>query len=67
MGGGGAQRPVLRVNKPKKMGARSARARTGGQNPLVDIRLDSSIVAEQFFFQFAVPNEIQFLTSIFQW
>jgi hypothetical protein len=34
-GGGGAQRPVLHVNEPKKTGARSARARTRGQNPLV--------------------------------
>jgi hypothetical protein len=33
--GGGAQRPVLRVYDPKKTGARSARARTRGQNPLV--------------------------------
>ena len=34
---GGAQRPVWRVNEPKKTGARSARARTRGQNPLVSI------------------------------
>ncbi len=34
-GGGGAQRPVWRGNEPKKTGARSARARTRGQNPLV--------------------------------
>ena len=33
--GGGAQRPVLCVNDHKKTGARSARARTRGQNPLV--------------------------------
>jgi hypothetical protein len=32
---GGAQRPVWRGNAPKKTGARSARARTRGQNPLV--------------------------------
>ncbi len=32
---GGAQRPVWRGNEPKKTGARSARARTRGQNPLV--------------------------------
>jgi hypothetical protein len=32
---GGAQRPVGRGNEPKKTGARSARARTRGQNPLV--------------------------------
>ncbi len=32
---GGVQRPVWRVNEPKKTGARSARARTRGQNPLV--------------------------------
>ncbi len=35
MGGGGAQLPVWHVNEPKKTGARSARARTRGQNPLV--------------------------------
>ncbi len=34
-GGGGAQRPVWRGNEPKKTGARSARARTRGQNPLL--------------------------------
>jgi hypothetical protein len=33
--GGGAQRPVWGANKLKKTGARSARARTRGQNPLV--------------------------------
>ncbi len=33
---GGAQRPVWRGNEPKKTGARSARARTRGQNPLVN-------------------------------
>jgi hypothetical protein len=33
---GGAQRPVLPGNVPKKTGARSARARTRGQNPLVN-------------------------------
>ncbi len=32
---GGAQRPVGRGNEPKKTDARSARARTRGQNPLV--------------------------------
>ena len=32
----GAQRPVGRGNEPKKTGARSARARTRGQNPLVN-------------------------------
>ncbi len=31
----GAQRPVWRVNEPEKTGARSPRARTRGQNPLV--------------------------------
>ena len=42
MGGGevGAQRPVLRSNELKKTGARSARARTRGQNPLVVIIFD---------------------------
>ncbi len=33
--GGGAQRPALQVSKFKKTGARSARARTRGQNLLV--------------------------------
>ncbi len=33
--GVGTQRPFLHVNQPKKTGARSARARTRGQNPLV--------------------------------
>jgi hypothetical protein len=36
-GQGGAKRPVWRGNEPKKTGARSARARTRGQNPLVYI------------------------------
>jgi hypothetical protein len=34
-GRGGAQRPVRPGNMPKKTGARSAQARTRGQNPLV--------------------------------
>ena len=34
--GGGAQRPVWRVYGPKKSAVRSARARTGAQNPLVN-------------------------------
>jgi hypothetical protein len=33
--GGGAQRPRLGSNMLKKTGARSARARTRGKNPLV--------------------------------
>jgi hypothetical protein len=33
--GGGRAAPVWRVYEPKKAGARSARARTRGQNPLV--------------------------------
>jgi hypothetical protein len=33
--GGGAKRPDGHGNEPKKTGARSARARTRGQNPLV--------------------------------
>jgi hypothetical protein len=32
---GGRAAPVRRGNEPKKTGARSARARTRGQNPLV--------------------------------
>jgi hypothetical protein len=38
-GRGGAQRPFWRVNEPKKTGARSARARTRGQNTLVTNKL----------------------------
>ncbi len=34
-GRGGAQRPALQISEVKKAGARSARARTRGQNPLV--------------------------------
>ena len=34
-GGGGAQRPVLRVTEPNKTGTRSARAHTRGQKWLV--------------------------------
>ncbi len=34
--GGSAQRPVWGGNEFKKTGARSARARTRGQNPLVE-------------------------------
>ena len=37
MGGDGAKRPVWGGNELKKTGARSARARTRGQNPLVYI------------------------------
>jgi hypothetical protein len=33
--GAGAQHPFFRINEPKKTGARSARARTRGPNPLV--------------------------------
>ena len=36
-GGGGAQRPGRSDVEPKKTGARSARARTQGKNPLVSI------------------------------
>ncbi len=35
---GGAQRPVRHGNEPKKTGARSARARTRGQKPLVEYK-----------------------------
>ena len=38
--GWAAQRPVWLFNEPKKTGARSARARTRGQNPLVFLFLD---------------------------
>ncbi len=40
----GAQRPALQVSELKKTGARSARARTRGQNPLLSyIYLRSSV------------------------
>ncbi len=42
--GGGAQRPVWGGNEPKKTGARSARSRTRGQNPLV-IYIDKYFIA----------------------
>jgi hypothetical protein len=38
-GAGRAQRLVLRVDESKKTGARSARARTRGKNPLVQSKL----------------------------
>jgi hypothetical protein len=43
MGGGGAQRPGWCGNEPEKTGARSARARTRGQNPLVELDFQSLI------------------------
>ncbi len=48
MGGGGGARsvPVWRVNEPKKTGARSARARTRGQNPLVE-DIDALVLVEK--------------------
>ncbi len=46
-GGGGAQRPVGSGNEPKKTGARSTRARTRGQNPLVLHRV--VIISENLF------------------
>jgi hypothetical protein len=38
MGGGGVQRPDWHGNEPKETGARSARARTSDQNPLVNYK-----------------------------
>ena len=46
--GGGAQRPVFRVNEPKKKGARSARERTRSLNPL--IKQEYSKQTKQTFF-----------------
>ncbi len=40
----GAQRPVWRGNAPKKTGARSARARKRGQNPLVIVDLLNALI-----------------------
>ncbi len=45
---GGAQRPVWRGNELKKTGARSARARTRGQNPLVLIYFVVASYDDQF-------------------
>ncbi len=42
-GRGGARRTVGRGSEPKKTGARSARARTRGQNPLVHKYFSSSV------------------------
>jgi hypothetical protein len=55
MGGLGAQRPVRRGNTPKKTGARSARARTRGQNPLV-IYIVAKI-CEKFHFGGNIENK----------
>jgi hypothetical protein len=59
MGGGGAQRPVFRGNELKKTVARSARARTRGQNPLVviiaafgDFFIDNIDISMNSFFLF---------------
>jgi hypothetical protein len=50
---GGAQRPFWRGNAPKKTGARSAWARTRGQNPLV-----------KYILLIDFPNQIKYLVSI---
>jgi hypothetical protein len=49
MDGGVAQRPVWGCNELKKKGARSARARTRGQNPLVNHKV--------IFFQLLATGE----------
>jgi hypothetical protein len=63
-GQGGAQRPVLRDNELTKTGARSARARTRGQNLLVIYNwLESYYYTPKKFFQLSCtvaeffPNE----------
>ncbi len=48
MRGGGEQRPDLQVSELKKTGARSARARTRGQNPLVLYNNTETAVKSQF-------------------
>jgi hypothetical protein len=51
-GGGGAQRPVWGGNELKKTDARSAWARTRGQNPLVHYKnnvYDRSVPDRTFF------------------
>jgi hypothetical protein len=50
----GAQRPVWRVTEPKKTGARSARARTRGQNPLV-VNIQTDICSTVPFFKIDEP------------
>ncbi len=50
MGERGAQRPVGRGKEPKKTGARSARARTRGQNPLVYLEWATENIVRQKVF-----------------
>ena len=58
-GQGGAQRPVLCGNKLKKTGARSARARTRGQNPLVAQYL-CNISQCMYLYKCAVDHYVQY-------
>ncbi len=47
---GGAESPNWRGNEPKKTGARSARARTRGQNPLViTIGLVGGVIYDTYY------------------
>ncbi len=63
MGGGGAQRPVWHVNGLKKMGARSARPRTRGQNPLIPPLLEScGLFSERLLTLF--PIKLSFFTPL---
>jgi hypothetical protein len=54
MGMGGAQRPVLRDNELTKTGARSARASTRGQNPLV---------VDILFILLSLPDKLKYFLS----
>ncbi len=54
---GGAERPVWRSNEPKQTGARSARARTRGQNPLVlNIHSATPIFLPKGYYFLIVPT-----------
>ena len=59
--GGGRAAPVWRGNEPKKTGARSARARTRGQNPLV-IYIDTVLLK---FCPDTVSNIIHYTLPLF--
>ncbi len=54
--GGGAQRPVWGGNELKKTGARSARARTRGQNPLVIYNIPKDTILQ--YLPYLIQDEI---------
>ncbi len=61
---GGAQRPVWRGNAPKKTGARSARARTRGQNPLVQLYCNKKYTLDSNYISVpALGNAVFFVSD----